>query len=96
MIRLLVDFTNNIRGDRKLKKLTDFQTPFGATGNIFSLQSWIGLIVGSLVLIIAFATAQNIGKKISGRVPGLDTQIDQPWTSPAPMMQANKPQVRVL
>ena len=77
-----------------MKKLTDFQTPFGATGNIFSLQSWVGLIIGTLVLIIAFATAQNIGKKISGRVPGIDTQIDPLWNQPAPMQ--NKPQVRVL
>jgi hypothetical protein len=79
----------------KLKKLTDFQTPFGATGNIFSLQSWLGLIVGSLVLIIAFATAQNIGKRISGRVPAIDTNIDPIWSQPAPMAQ-NKPIVRVL
>lgn len=78
-----------------MAKLTDFQTPFGATGNIFSLQSWVGLIVGSLVLIIAFATAQNIGKKISGRVPAVDTQIDPIWSQPAPMKNT-KPQVRVL
>jgi len=78
-----------------LAKLTDFQTPFGATGNIFSLQSWVGLIVGSLVLIIAFATAQNIGKKISGRVPAVDTQIDPIWSQPAPMKDT-KTQVRVL
>lgn len=79
-----------------MAKLTDFQTPFGATGNIFSLQSWIGLIVGSLVLIIAFATAQNIGKKISGRVPAVDTNIDPIWSAPAPMAAQNKPSVRVL
>lgn len=79
-----------------MAKLTDFQTPFGATGNIFSLQSWVGLIVGSLVLIIAFATAQNIGKKISGKVPAVDTNIDPIWSQPAPMAAQNKPSVRVL
>lgn len=58
-----------------MAKLTDFQTPTGAKGNILDPSSWISLILGSLVLIVTFALGQNVVQKLGSKVP-FDTTID--------------------
>jgi hypothetical protein len=68
-------------------KITDFQTPLGAKGNILNPKDWVGLILGGVVLIASFAMAQNFSRAISRRVPAFDSSIEQPW-SPAPVMSS--------
>jgi hypothetical protein len=72
------------------KKLGDFQTPTGASGNIFNISDWASLIVGAIVLIVTFATGQHLANKIQGKVPGVDATIEQPWASPAPIVQSKQ------
>lgn len=61
-----------------MAKLGQFQTPTGAKGNIFSLDSWVSMIVGAVVLIVTFAIGQDLAKKIGGVAP-VDTTVDRPW-----------------
>lgn len=69
-----------------MAKLTDFQTPTGAKGNLLDPSSWLALILGSAVLLITFAMGQNVASKISGRVPMLDSTIEKPYVDrPAPV-----------
>lgn len=67
-----------------MAKLGDFKTPTGGTGNVLNPMDWLAYIVGAVVLIITFAVGQNFANKLGGRLP-VDTQIDQPWTSPQPV-----------
>lgn len=75
------------------KKLTDFQTPTGATGNLLSPASWLQLIIGSAVLLITFAMGQNLASKIGGKVPFVDSQIEKPYVEPRPVSAQNKVEV---
>lgn len=68
------------------KKLGDFKTPTGGGGNILNPMDWIGYILGAMVLIITFAMGQNFASKLGGKVPGVDASIEQPWTSPKPVV----------
>ena len=36
---------------------------------------------------VYFATGQNLARKVSSRVPAIDTTIEQPWVTPAPPSQ---------
>lgn len=63
-------------------KLGDFKTPTGASGNIFKVNDLLSLILGAVVLIFTFAMGQNIANKVGTRVPGLDSQVEQPWRNP--------------
>jgi hypothetical protein len=66
-----------------MAKLTDFQTPTGAKGNILHPSDWLSLIVGSAVLFLTVGVGQHLANKVGSRVP--DTSINQPWQSaPAP------------
>lgn len=64
------------------KKLTDFKTPTGATGNLLDPTSWLQLIIGAAVLLITFAMGQNLASKVSGKVPFVDSQIEKPYVEP--------------
>lgn len=64
------------------KKLTDFQTPTGASGNLFDITSWTSLILGTIMLLVTFGIGQNLAQKLNGKGP-IDTDIEQPWKSPA-------------
>lgn len=75
-------------------KLGQFQTPTGAKGNVFDPTSWLSLIVGAIVLIITFALGQNLANKIGTSVPGIDGQIDRPWSRPEPAVETNKKPTR--
>lgn len=76
-----------------MAKLGDFKSPVGnASGNIFSFDSWAQLILGGVMLIFTFAAAQNISGKVSGKVPFLDGQIEQPYT-PYQQPKANNKRV---
>ncbi len=57
-------------------KWGDFVTQTGLKGNIFNPNDWAKMILGGVVLIITFATSQNLAKKIGGKVPYVDTDID--------------------
>jgi len=61
-------------------KWGDFVTQTGQKGNILNPNDWFKMILGGVVLIITFATSQNIvkniGEKIGGKVPYVDTDID--------------------
>jgi hypothetical protein len=60
----------------KLTDFTKFQTPTGATGNLLSPQSWLSLILGTVMLLATFAIGQNVSKRVSERIPAVDTTID--------------------
>lgn len=66
-----------------MAKLTDFQTPTGAKGNLFSPGDWGSLILGSAVLFLTVGVGQHIAGKVQGRVP--DTQINNPFPPQAPV-----------
>ncbi len=57
-------------------KWGDFVTQTGLKGNIFNPNDWVKMILGGVVLIITFAASQNLAKKIGGKVPYVDTDID--------------------
>lgn len=77
-----------------MAKLGDFKTPTGASGNLFDISSWIGLIVGTVVLFITFGVGQRFAQGLNGKM-GLDTNIEQPWQTAIPPM-ANKTPSRVI
>lgn len=58
-----------------MAKLGDFKTPTGASGNIFSLSSWMELVIGAAVMFLAIATGQRLVQKIPNN-PILDKQIE--------------------
>jgi len=62
-------------------KLGDFKTPTGQGGNIFKLGSWLELILGSMVLIIAFSMGQVFTSKVGGSALGryVDTTPEYPF-----------------
>ena len=64
-----------------MAKLGNFQTPTGASGNVFNPGDWLGLIMGAIVLIVTFAAGQNLAGKLGSKLP-IDTTVDQPWQSP--------------
>lgn len=64
-----------------MAKLGDFKTPTGGSGNVLNPMDWVAYIVGAMVLIITFAMGQNFANKLGGRIPGVDSQIEQPWQS---------------
>lgn len=64
------------------KKLTDFQTPMGQQGNLFSLTSWTSMILGTVVLIATFGIGQSIAQKLNGKGP-IDTDIEPIFKNPA-------------
>lgn len=64
-----------------MAKMTEFQTPMGARGNLLSPSSWIQLILGAVVMIITFAVGQNITKKVGSKLP-IDTQPDPFFSTP--------------
>jgi hypothetical protein len=74
-------------------KLTKFQTPTGATGDVLNPSSWLSLVIGSVVLIITFALGQNVANKIGSKVPGVDAEIDQPWKDDRPPKTENRKRV---
>lgn len=67
------------------KKLGDFKTATGGSGNILNPMDWVAYILGAVVLIITFAMGQNFANKLGGKVPGIDSTIEQPWASPTPV-----------
>jgi hypothetical protein len=58
-----------------------FTTPTGQTGNIFSVGSWLSLILGVIVFLVAIATGQKLVGYIP-RNPVLDTSIEDPINRP--------------
>jgi hypothetical protein len=58
-----------------MAKMTEFVTPTGARGNLLSPSSWIQMILGVIVFLVAFAIGQNITQKASSKLP-FDTTID--------------------
>lgn len=64
-----------------MAKLTDFKTPTGVSGNLFDVSSWLGLIVGTVVLFITFGLGQKLAQGLNGKI-GIDTNIEQPWQNP--------------
>lgn len=64
-----------------MAKLGDFKTPTGGSGNILNPMDWVGYILGAVVLIITFAVGQNVANKMGNKIPGVDSQIEQPWKS---------------
>jgi hypothetical protein len=70
-----------------LAKLGDFKTPTGVSGNILNPMDLISVILGAFVLIIAFATGQKLANGVGSKIPLVDSGIEQPWSSPQPVMQ---------
>lgn len=65
-----------------MAKLTDFETPTGAKGNLLNPMDLMKLVLGGVVFIFAFATAQNVAGKISGKASFIDTTIEKPYRDP--------------
>ena len=78
-----------------MAKLGDFKTPTGASGNLLNPMDWLSFILGAVVLIITFAMGQNFANKLGGKIPGLDSTIEQPWKSDVPVVAQTK-QARVI
>jgi hypothetical protein len=53
-----------------LAKLTQFQSPLAAKGNILSPKTWFSVILGMVVLLITWALASRIFGIIRSRAPG--------------------------
>jgi hypothetical protein len=73
-----------------MAKLGEFKTPTGATGNLLNPMDWLSLVLGAIVLIITFAMGQNFASKLGGKIPGIDSTIEQPWKSDIPAVTSNK------
>jgi hypothetical protein len=63
-------------------KLTEFTTPTGQKGNLLSPSSWINMIIGVVVFLIAIAIGQNMVQKVGSKLP-IDTTIDPFIRQPA-------------
>lgn len=70
-----------------MAKLGEFKTPTGGSGNVLNPMDWVAYIIGAMVLIITFAMGQNFANKLGGRIPGVDSSIEQPWSSPPVVLQ---------
>jgi hypothetical protein len=70
-------------------KLGDFKTPTGGSGNVLNPMDWLAYIIGAVVLIITFAIGQNLANKAGSKLP-IDTQVDQPWSTPQVMQSGEK------
>lgn len=79
-----------------MAKLGDFKTPTGGGGNLLNPMDWLAYILGAVVLIITFAMGQNFANKLGGRVPGIDSTIEQPWASaPVVLQQQNNQRQKI-
>lgn len=67
-----------------MAKLTDFQTPTGAKGNLFDITSWTSLILGTVMLFVTLGIGQNVARKLDGKGP-LDTSVEYPFSTGAPV-----------
>lgn len=76
-----------------MAKLTEFQTPTGAKGNILDPSSWVQMILGSAVLFLTLAIGQNVANRASGKAPFLDSRMDQPWDTPQPTVKKDSVEV---
>jgi hypothetical protein len=75
-----------------MAKITDVQTPFGASGNILSPSSWLQMILGVVMFLIVFAIGQNVKDRIGSKLP-IDTTIDPIIRQP--VAATNSPAKRV-
>ena len=53
----------------KIGSLGDFKLPTGGKGNIFNLNDWFGLVLGSAMLLLTFAMGQRVARKVDSIVP---------------------------
>jgi hypothetical protein len=80
-----------------MAKLGEFKTPTGGSGNVLNPMDWLAYIVGAVVLIITFAMGQNFANKLGGKIPGVDSQIEQPWkSSPVQLMNTQAQKSKVI
>lgn len=70
-----------------MPKLPDMVNPMTGGKTELSIKNVLGMIIAAMVGIFAIATAQNINKKVSGKL-GLDTTID-PLVSERPKIVEN-------
>lgn len=73
-----------------IKSLGDFTTPTGTRGNVFSIESWGSMILGTVVLIVTFSMGQHFADKLQNKMPRADLTPEQPWKSPAPVSAAKQ------
>lgn len=62
-------------------KLGDFTTPTGAKGNVFSLGSWMDLVLGVIVFLVVVATGQRVVQAIPANKV-IDTRIEPLTNAP--------------
>jgi hypothetical protein len=65
-----------------LAKTFEAQLPTGAKGNVLDPMFWLSIILGFIVLIVGYATAQNVGKAAQNRFSFIDATPDRPWNDP--------------
>jgi hypothetical protein len=76
-----------------MAKLTSYVTPTGMKGDLLNPTGIFQLVLGTVVLIFAIATGQNLAKKVNGKVPFLDTSIEKPYKNEIAVKQENKKRV---
>jgi hypothetical protein len=66
----------------KLSDVTEFENPInGRKGNLLNIGDIWGMVLGVIIFFVVWATGQELTKKIQGRVPLIDTQIDPIFAS---------------
>ena len=60
----------------KVTNILDFTTPTGAKGNVFSIKSWVSLILGSFMLLVTFAMGQSLKNAFAKKFTMVDTNIE--------------------
>lgn len=72
------------------KKLTNFKTPTGQSGNILNPSDWLSMVLGVMVLLITFAMGQKFTSMVGEKASFVDTSIEKPYDDPQPKPQGNK------
>lgn len=65
-----------------MKNLLDFQTPTGQRGNVLNPMTWLSFILGTVFLLATFSIGQNVAKKVSNKLPAIDTQPEPIFNAP--------------
>ena len=67
----------------KGKSIFDYENPVtGKTDNLLNLRGLAAKVLGVTILFIVVAAGQNFARKLSSKVPAIDTTIDPITQSP--------------
>lgn len=78
----------NKEGGKGLAKLNQITNPLTGAKDTLTLSSIWSYLLGGVFIFFAIATAQNLSRAVSSKIPALDTQID-PLVSERPKIIEN-------